>query len=493
MSHNSSQKSLKTANSKTDTSTNYVKFHLDDLINDFCILLDEGLQKELIESAAKNISAKTKRSYGKYSDLSKHLKGTCKSFCNIKYESIQDRYISQWKRQKMFIPVDCAIELCKLTNISTIKLENHIKKIKHKNCPNKTAVKFPLIYNEDLAFLGETIRVEGNIKKNLFHSNISNIDIEFIKKILTCVKNCGVNKKSLHLYTKIEAEIPKNVNPIKVISENRILKFHVRHPSKSTGLKRKIGFMDKFYFGSKKYYIIFKNRKMKLEITIPKSGKITSKSNYKKSSSVCFITIANMTFCKLLNNLLQIPSGKKSEIIYMPKILYTSPKSVKESAINAVLAAESTIELTGKRIRIGMKSLQYLKDIKLLLKEFDIDANLENPTSLSITGHKNLNRIRSNFDFISLEKNNKLNALIQGYQRKIYIWGEGIRNILLLLNKNEPQTAYEISTSLQKHKDTIFLHLNNGIKKGLILRHDDKQPYRYYISDKGIGTVGEIE
>jgi len=168
MSHNSSQKSLKTANSKTDTSTNYVKFHLDDLINDFCILLDEGLQKELIESAAKNISAKTKRSYGKYSDLSKHLKGTCKSFCNIKYESIQDRYISQWKRQKMFIPVDCAIELCKLTNISTIKLENHIKKIKHKNCPNKTAVKFPLIYNEDLAFLGETIRVEGNIKKNLF-------------------------------------------------------------------------------------------------------------------------------------------------------------------------------------------------------------------------------------------------------------------------------------------------------------------------------------
>ena len=92
------------------------------------------------------------------------------------------------------------------------------------------------------------------------------------------------------------------------------------------------------------------------------------------------------------------------------------------------------------------------------------------------------------FSWLLLEKNNKLNALIQGYQRKIYIWGEGIRNILLLLNKNEPQTAYEISTSLQKHKDTIFLHLNNGIKKGLILRHDDKQPYRYYISDKGIGT-----
>lgn len=431
------------------------------------------------------------RNYGKYKDLSEYLKLKCKSFSKIKSDSINDRYISRWKYHNMFIPVDCLIELCKLSDIPLETIENEIKKIKYRLSPDKTSIAFPSSYNEDLAFLGEAIRVEGNIKKNLFHCSIANLDVDFVKKTLNCIEKCGIPKRSLYLYLKIEAEIPEE-SPTQVVSGGKTFKFNIRHPSKSSGFKRKINFIDKFDFGvTKTYEIEFNDRKICLDINVPQNGKIASKSNYKNSSAVCSITIANMTFCKLMNSLLEIPTGKKSEIIHIPKILDLSPLTVKNSAINSVLGAESTVEVTGKRIRIGMNSEIYLKGLKKILKDFEIDANLEKSTSLSITGNENLNKILSNFDFISIDKNMKLKSILQSYKIKTFRKNEGLRKILLILHKNGPKTAYEMSYSIGKHKDTVFLHLNKGTKTGLILKNTNEMPYKYSISDKGLEILGE--
>ena len=49
--------------------------------------------------------------------------------------------------------------------------------------------------------------------------------------------------------------------------------------------------------------------------------------------------------------------------------------------------------------------------------------------------------------------------------------------------------AYEISKILGKHKDTIFHHLNRGIKQGLIIKDIRTWPYTY-TTKMGINCLG---
>ncbi|MBI2507452.1 hypothetical protein HYV89_00690 [Candidatus Woesearchaeota archaeon] len=104
-----------------------------------CVLLRKGWQKKLIVNAANKISHKK---FGQYKKLSYYLKEKCKSFDQIDVSSIFDVYIPLWKKNKKFIPIDCAIELMKLNNLNSSHLENNIYRMKILRTHNKYSVRF---------------------------------------------------------------------------------------------------------------------------------------------------------------------------------------------------------------------------------------------------------------------------------------------------------------------------------------------------------------
>jgi hypothetical protein len=105
----------------------------------FSVLLDNKTQRQIIELAAKNVC---RNENGKYKTIAKKLQARCSSLANLKLTSIQCNYFTDWKLGKKFIPIDCLIEFCNLSNYSLNRVENKIEKIKYKHSLNRNAIKY---------------------------------------------------------------------------------------------------------------------------------------------------------------------------------------------------------------------------------------------------------------------------------------------------------------------------------------------------------------
>ena len=95
-------------------------------------------QKELIENAADKVAVKCKK--GIYKDLAKHLYLKCKNVNNFHF--LYNKYISDWKYRRKFIPIDCVVELGKLCNKNISDIEKDIKQVKFIRVHNKYAVPY---------------------------------------------------------------------------------------------------------------------------------------------------------------------------------------------------------------------------------------------------------------------------------------------------------------------------------------------------------------
>jgi len=466
-----------------------IKFHLKDLpADEFCILLEPEIQKVLVEGAAKAISLKTKRNYGKFKDLGNHLKNTCKSFFQVKSESISDVYIPNWKVGKKFIPIDCAIELCRLNCISTEGIEEKIIKIKYKLSANKNAISFNFLYDISFATIAEIIKADGHMKKNLTQCTIMNQNMEFIHHIKYLIRKTGVQSHNLYEYVRIEASVPHTKIQRIIDTNSKAYSFSIRHE------KKKISFCDTtLKTGDKKTYkIILKDGKIiKLFVEIPLNSKIIRNSSYKTSSVGSCLSVTNITFVKILSLLFDVPAGKKSKIIRICPKIYDSPIGVKKSVIGAIFACEGWVEPRERRIRIYVDSKEYIKDLKKLLRYFGIIPTINRRGYLSISSRKDLVSFYKNFDLIIKEKNQKLFTILDTYEREILRRNEGLFRILQTLNKNNTLTAYQLADALKKHKDTIFFHLKNGIDKRLIYKNESQWPYHYSITPTGIIYMGD--
>lgn len=460
---------------------NKVKFDLTELPdNEFVVLLKPKIQKKLILDSANKITGGTK-DWGKYKKLAIYLHKKCKSFEDIKINCLWDNFLSDWKNSRKYIPLDCVFELCRLINKNLE--EKDVLFVKYKFSHNKDGIKFPFDYNKNLAFLGEAIRMEGHIKKDLRQINISNQNLFFLKKIERIVKNY-IPRKSIYKNLSVEADIPKNRKILAVKEDGRRLNFNVYKASRSEKLK--LRFYDKADKLTKKYSIILSDSS-KIYVNIKEvHGELISESNYKVASTVLSLTVCNKTFTMLLNILLKIPKGKKSDIIFVPDILKNSPSDVKIEAINAILDSEAWID--NNRIRIGINSKEYLNDLKNLLKILGIEASLENKNSiLSINSVKELIKIKEYFKFSSKRKNKRLERISK--KRVCLKWGEGTKLILKILKENGRLTNQQISDYRNKHKDTIHKQLLECIKEKLVKRDINVWPYKYYITQKGLNNL----
>ncbi len=465
---------------------NYIKFNLTDLpSNEFTVLLKPKIQKKLVYNAVSKI-AKQNGNWGKYKQLAIYLHKRCKSFKNIKLSSLGDNYLFNWQNSKMYIPIDCILELYGLIN-KKLK-EKDILFVKYKICHNKYGIKFPFIYDENLAFLGEAIRVEGHIRKNFNQINISNKNLIFLRKIKNIVKKY-VNENFIYENLSIELDIPKGKFAIKVSENNKSLNFRIYKAARSD--KIKLGFYDKSDNLNKEYTITFlDNSKIYVKIK-EENGKLISKSTYKVVSSILNLSICSITFTKLLNLLLKIPAGKKSNTIFIPDILKNSPQNVKIEAINAVLDSESWVsKIIEKRVGIGLNSRKYLIELKNIFNEVGINAYIRKKDGyLYITGVKDLENLYKLFKFTSKTKTQRLIQILDSYKRRILRWNEGLYEVLSYLRLHDKSDAYNIATIYNKYHDTIRGHLNKGVRRELIEKDINCWPYKYSLTQKGLNFL----
>ncbi len=454
----------------------YKKFNLHDLpIQNLCVLLNDNLNKYLIEKSADNLASETRKKFGKYKNLSLYIKDNCKCTSKISLNSVQDNYIKSWKDGKSYIPLECVILLARLLNYK-ISIKN-ILKIKYKNSHNKNSINPFYVYDKDLAYLSEAIRVEGHIKKNSLNVFISNKNLNFIKK-LTIIINKYLREDYIYNFLSIEVDIPKDKKAKEIFSKNRSFRFHIRQLDNH--IRNKIIFYDKLYKDKQFYKILFEDGSTQdIKIFLDKD-ELKGYSSFGIAGASYGIQIPNMTFGLLLNSLLEIPTGRKTEIIKLPKILKESPNQIKISGVNAVLDSEGWVsKIDEKRIGIGMNSREYLYDIYQIFKENGISPSIQKNGYLYITSFNDLKRLNDKFSFISIKKRIRLKNILGSYKRYVFRRNEGISRITKLLRDNKELTAKQLSVILNKHKDTIFNHLNKGLRKNLIEVNKKNFPYRY--------------
>jgi hypothetical protein len=103
-----------------------------------CVFLGQSRQRQLIENAADKFTEKHKT--GIYKNLAKHLYLKCE---NVKsYHFLCNKYLSDWKYRKAFIPIDCFVELAKLCNINISDIERDIREVKFIRVHNKFAIPY---------------------------------------------------------------------------------------------------------------------------------------------------------------------------------------------------------------------------------------------------------------------------------------------------------------------------------------------------------------
>lgn len=116
---------------------NYINsYNKDSMASGVWILLEEKIQKRLINDAIKKFSSNLRQN----KDLAKYLKIKCPSFKNLSLSTIQESYLPKWKYHRWFMPVDCFIELAKLCNQKIEKLKEHIEKVKTRDISDKYAI-----------------------------------------------------------------------------------------------------------------------------------------------------------------------------------------------------------------------------------------------------------------------------------------------------------------------------------------------------------------
>jgi len=126
---------LKGENLKKDLKNFLTKNGKYALQRDMSILLQEDIQKSLIEYSANKLS----QSRGKYSKLAEFLYQDSET---IKLDSIRDKYIADWRYGKKFIPLSYVKILSKLAGFDLRYLIDKIRKVKLLRAHNKYAVPF---------------------------------------------------------------------------------------------------------------------------------------------------------------------------------------------------------------------------------------------------------------------------------------------------------------------------------------------------------------
>jgi len=351
--------------------------------------------------------------------------------------------------------------------------------------------------DRNLAFVSECIRTEGSINKNASFFSFGNSHVrliqEFKNRLGKIMQDC-----KLYEYLHVHIDIPLNAkkDSIKIVSRNRkIEKFNLRTRNRFGKTVKELNFIDKVtsYPDIKIYKIFLDNKLFDVEINIFPDSRIKVKSIL-KVSAVIQLNIVAKSIKEYLKNILMIPEGRKSYIIYIPKVIKNSSKNILKEVISAVFSCEGWLAfLPGRKgirtISLEMRSIQYIQDIADILSKFSIKCRIsKNHEILTISGKKNLQSFLKNFRFIQPEKQEKLCTMMESYQK--YSSYE-LENICLkaLQEIDKPLTIYQIAQNIDKRRERTRQILKKLIEKNEVTEIKNNAPKPYLFVSNNLRNV----
>ncbi len=116
---------------------------------------------------------------------------------------------------------------------------------------------------------------------------------------------------------------------------------------------------------------------------------------------------------------LGVPAGKKSNIIRVPKSIFLSSKDVQSQFLKALFSCDGFVHKNGGYIEYYSNSVEMMKDLQLVLGNFDIHSKVEEKKAkcngkrflsyrLTIRDYESVKNFQDEIGFFSEEKRNRL-------------------------------------------------------------------------------------
>lgn len=202
----------------------------------------------------------------------------------------------------------------------------------------------------------------------------------------------------------------------------------------------------------------------------------------------CKIIVYNSIISKILNLVGGVLGNKVNKEFDVPYWIKNGDNKIKSSFIRALFDDESHVNKKNKLITISfVKNKKYECSLKMFLisikdilndfsikingpchtKDYEYENKLKTLWTIRISGYNNLLLYNQKIGFLHPKKRNDLNYILISYKRRHYQWGE-IKKLILSLLLKSPKTTGQIAKILNRHIETIRIHLNNLYKNGKI-------------------------
>lgn len=436
---------------------------------------------------------------GKTSELSKVLIEK-HGLGRYSQRSLSDN-LRKWQKQRHKIYLDYFLSIGDFCDIKKEIIFSKIKSIKlpRGKVPLKTT--YPIKVNKAWGFVSECIRVEGNLSKVKKRIILENTDMDLIQEFKKCAEEIGISNFRQDLRIKVMVPSDNELSEIKVVNmkTNKEKMIYERILKLKKGIKKEIIFIEpRIKIGESFNYLIkLKSTQFKVHVYVPTFGKIEGKSNlktnlsYQKVTSSFIITIGNSSLHHILHKAFQIQIGNKSCKIFISQIIKQFPKDVLKGVVSAVLAAESTIVVGGRRVMVTSLSKRYIKDFQELLLKFNITSSIDyKQTTLSVYGYKNFEKINKNFGFILESKIESFNSLLKNI---ILQSPKGLSKVLYLKSLLElgMATSVEMRNNVGRLGNSFRQYISELLNMKYIEVMDQNWPRKYRITENGKKYLNE--
>lgn len=416
----------------------------------------------------------------------------------LKYKSATKR-LRKCKTGKR-IPLDVLIEICKILKLNVYRIEKYITLLHAGHDKSGWKIKFPLEINEDLAYVSEAIRTEGNILYPFQGIAIPNTELTLLKRMETALKKLGIFKKSLYKLIHIRMKRP-NSKIIRITKEDGS-NLHFLVADDITYKTKIIQFTDSIdsLNVNKIYRIKLEgNKEISLKISI-KEGKIKIET---KPETLCRgvlrLVAYNSVLAKFLHYNLLIQTDKKSHKIFLPDILKNASLNVLKEIIGVVVSCEGHVGFYEKNldrfIRIKLQSKEYLENLRGILKKFNIESRIGFTTDkmfrLTISRQYNLLKFFKLFPLYHINKRKIINKIVESYSETRLEYYKADLMYLSYVKRHQPVTPLKLSKLLNKDDDHTRARLNKLFRSGLLERKErifngkGSTPLLYSISKSG--------
>lgn len=400
--------------------------------------------------------------------------------------------LRKWQRKKRNIPLDCLFSITNSLSLAKQDVGNHIEEIRLQGGRKGMQLSYPILLSSQWAFASECIRVEGTLLKN--SAILDNTNTEITSLFKRSIIHLGIPPNNISESLSVRVQVPNTVSwrDVRIINEStksEIKNFHLRTLPLKKGQKKEamIYIKDFSYSSPFTLKVICPSSTFKITISIPNQGKIEcmstlKDSRYQKAAASVRIQVHNKTFSWILNSIFEIPIGNKSKVIRIPRIIKNAKKSVIANAVNAVLACESTVVTTSRRVTVASLSTGYISDFKELLERFSITST-SNDSTLHVCGERNFRKMKT-FDFVIKKKRTAFNNLLK---TRMIQAPKGASPTLYLLSMNHlgAATWKEIVTHAQRSGNSSRLYLKKMLDNNLVSTVGASHPKRYVITPKG--------